>query len=115
MGKTIGQKIRALRQKQNKSQGKIAEELGISIPAFSKIETGITDINISRLRQIAALFNVSPESIIVDESIDEKLNQLKTDASQQISDLQNEVIKLQKKLIDSYDEIFDLRKQVKKI
>lgn len=29
------------------------------LPAFSKIETGRTDINITRLEQIAGLFNAS--------------------------------------------------------
>ena len=33
--------------------------LGISIPAFSKIETGVTDVNLSRLEQIANIYEVS--------------------------------------------------------
>ncbi|RZL30334.1 MAG: XRE family transcriptional regulator, partial [Pedobacter sp.] len=55
----IGSNIRQLRQKNGWSQGDVAQRLKISIPAFSKIETGITDINISRLEQIANLFDVS--------------------------------------------------------
>jgi transcriptional regulator with XRE-family HTH domain len=43
---TIGKNIRTLRQKHGWSQGQVASRLHISIPAFSKIETGITDINI---------------------------------------------------------------------
>lgn len=55
----IGQNIRTLRQRKLWSQGQVAKQLKISIPAFSKIETGITDINITRLEQIASLFDVS--------------------------------------------------------
>jgi len=48
----IGKEIKKLRQKLNFTQYLVAEKLGISIPAFSKIETGITDINRSRLKQL---------------------------------------------------------------
>ncbi len=37
----IGKNIRQLRQKNGWSQGEVAKRLSISIPAFSKIETGI--------------------------------------------------------------------------
>ena len=50
---TLGKKIRLLRHQKSWSQEDVAKQLGISIPAFSKIETGITDINLSRLEQIS--------------------------------------------------------------
>lgn len=59
---TIGQKIRQLRLKERKNQGYCAKILGLSTPAFSKIEAGITDINIARLVQISELFGVTPAS-----------------------------------------------------
>ncbi len=43
MENILGTKIKALRQKYYKNQASVAEKLGISIPAYSKIETGITD------------------------------------------------------------------------
>lgn len=103
----IGKNIRQLRQKKGWSQGEVAKRLQISIPAFSKIETGITDINISRLEQIAALFGVSTMDIISREG--ENPNVLNSD---EVVSLKNkliareeEIIKLQKKVIDLYEEI----------
>ncbi|MDB5030796.1 helix-turn-helix transcriptional regulator [Mucilaginibacter sp.] len=54
----IGKRIKTLRQQRGWSQGDIAELLNISVPAFSKIESDVTDVNISRLNQIAETFGV---------------------------------------------------------
>jgi transcriptional regulator with XRE-family HTH domain len=104
---TIGKNIRQLRQKKSWSQGEVAKRLSISIPAFSKIETGITDINISRLDQIATLFEVSTMDIISKEGENpqsqnyEEISKLK----ERLSQREEEIIKLQKKVIDLYEEI----------
>ncbi|MDO7743779.1 MAG: helix-turn-helix domain-containing protein, partial [Pedobacter sp.] len=55
----IGKNIRGLRQKNGWSQDQVAKQLNISIPAFSKIETGLTTINVTRLNQLAKIFDVS--------------------------------------------------------
>ena len=52
----LGKKIKMLRQQNGWSQGDVAKRLDISVPAFSKIETGVTDINLSRLEQIVTIF-----------------------------------------------------------
>lgn len=104
---TIGKNIRQMRQKNAWSQGEVARRLSISIPAFSKIETGITDINISRLEQIANLFEVSTMDIISKEGENpnslnsEEINGLK----EKLALREEEIIKLQKKVIDLYEEI----------
>ncbi|KQB98975.1 helix-turn-helix domain-containing protein [Pedobacter sp. Hv1] len=103
----IGKNIRQLRQKNGWSQGEVAKRLQISIPAFSKIETGITDINISRLDQIADLFEVSTLEIISEDGEiqrsynPEEITVLKSKLASQ----EEEIIKLQKKVIDLYEEI----------
>ncbi|PTS98431.1 XRE family transcriptional regulator [Pedobacter sp. HMWF019] len=72
--KDIGTKIKLLRIKEQKRQSHLADALGISVPAYSKIETGITDINTSRLREIAKYFNVTPSYFFEDlDSIKEEL------------------------------------------
>ncbi|HWW42862.1 helix-turn-helix transcriptional regulator [Pedobacter sp.] len=72
--KDIGIKIKLLRIKEQKRQFHLANALGISIPAYSKIEAGITDINTSRLREIASYFNVDPSYFFEDtDSIKEEL------------------------------------------
>lgn len=58
--KHIAIQIKKLRIETGKRQSHLAQALGISIPAYSKIETGITDINIRRLREISSYFNVEP-------------------------------------------------------
>jgi len=67
---SIGKNIKRLRQKANWNQRQAAERLGISIAAYSKIETGITEINISRLKQIADLFGV--DYMIILDGVDDQ-------------------------------------------
>jgi transcriptional regulator with XRE-family HTH domain len=106
----IGKNIRLLRQKNGWSQGEVAKKLNISIPAFSKIETNITNINISRLYQIAALFEVSvlellslPGEVLANPEKQELLIcKAKLEASEQ------DVIQLQKKVISLFDEVRSL-------
>jgi transcriptional regulator with XRE-family HTH domain len=103
----IGRNIRLLRQKNGWSQGEVAKRLKISIPAFSKIETGITDINISRLDQIANLFEVSTLEIMVKEgdvSAYGNFAEIGT-LKDRLSFKEEEIIKLQKKIIELYEEI----------
>src|SRR3546814_15726968 len=46
------------------SQEQVATRLGITAPAFSKIECGFTDSNYSRLKQISDLFSLSVVELI---------------------------------------------------
>jgi transcriptional regulator with XRE-family HTH domain len=108
----IGINIRKLRQKNGWSQKHVAQRLHISIPALSKIETGMTDINISRLNQLADLFEVSVLDIICIEKYhpmtesNEKVNQLIVD----LSAAREHIIVLQKKVINLLDENRELSK-----
>jgi transcriptional regulator with XRE-family HTH domain len=54
-----GRYIKGLRMSNNLTQSEIARELGISTSAYSKIEAGITDLNFSRLEQIAKFFSTN--------------------------------------------------------
>jgi len=82
---TLGTNIRSLRQKLGWNQAEAAKRLQISTPAFSKIETGITDISISRLNELADIFQVDVASIIApagerSSAVDERLmNECKAD------------------------------------
>jgi len=103
----LGRKIRLLRQKQGLNQGAVAAKLGISIPAYSKIETGITDVNVSRLNQLAELYAVTVPSLIYGDkdpyvkSIEEENSSLRANLSQRLED----VARLQAKCIDLMDKI----------
>lgn len=106
MSKTIGEKIRWMRVQRNKSQKEIAGLLNLSVAAYFKIEADKTDINISRLKQIAAIFDISPASLLLEEEPDSHgskeifalQNQLKT-YRLQVLDLQTRLLTLYEKAI----------------
>jgi transcriptional regulator with XRE-family HTH domain len=105
--KTLGKKIRLLRHQKGWSQEDVAKRLDISIPAFSKIETGITDINLSRLEQIATLFEMSVVQLLTfnDTEQEQKMvNELET-VNKKLMDRETEVIDLQKKVIELFEEL----------
>jgi transcriptional regulator with XRE-family HTH domain len=105
--KTLGKKIRLLRHQKGWSQEDVAKRLDISIPAFSKIETGITDINLSRLEQIAILFDMTVIQLLTftDSEREQKfVNELDT-VNKKLMDREIEVIDLQKKVIELFEEL----------
>lgn len=104
---TLGKKIRLLRHQKGWSQEDVAKRLDISIPAFSKIETGITDVNLSRLNQIAKLFNLSLVELLSTSDANEekeKFAEIK-ELQQRLQAREAEVIELQKKIIDLYEQL----------
>jgi transcriptional regulator with XRE-family HTH domain len=105
--KTLGKKIRLLRHQKGWSQEDVAKRLDISIPAFSKIETGITDINLSRLEQISNLFEMSVVQLLTfsDSEQDQKfVNELEV-VNKKLTDRETEIIDLQKKVIELFEEL----------
>jgi len=54
----LNEKIRFLRQSHGWSQEAIAIKLDMSVGGYADIERGKTDIKLSRLKQIATLFNI---------------------------------------------------------
>jgi len=99
----IGKKIKSLRQQKGWSQSDIAALLKISVPAFSKIESDLTDMSMSRLTQIADVLEVpvvnllsveevKPSQTLVDE-LHEAKNTIATQ-SQKINQLQEYIITL---------------------
>ena len=104
----IGDNIRQLRLAKGKGQTEVAGALNISVAALSKIENGQTDVNISRLAEIAKYFNVAINTIITkqetqltSQEVLEEIAALK----KQLADKDAEVMKLQKKVIDLYDKL----------
>ncbi|MFZ4861808.1 helix-turn-helix domain-containing protein [Sphingobacterium sp. Mn56C] len=105
---TLGKKIRLLRHQRGWSQEDVANRLSISIPAFSKIETGITDVNLSRLNQISKLFGLSLVQLLStsesNEDNDNKISEIE-ELNKKLILRNTEVIDLQKKVIDLYEEL----------
>ncbi|GAB4478820.1 MAG: hypothetical protein OHK0057_30240 [Thermoflexibacter sp.] len=67
---TIGNKIKKLRELKNFTQEYMAEALKMSQTGYGKIERDETDINYSRLEQIAEVLGTRVADIV---SLDEKL------------------------------------------
>ena len=98
--KTLGKKIRLLRQQKGWTQQDVAKKLEVSIPAFSKMETGITDLNLSRLNQIAKIFNLTLVQLISNSETDD------------VKDYTKEIRFLNEKLQQKGDEVIQLRKKI---
>ena len=58
INKSVGQKIRLLRENQGLSQIELAGKIGVSFQQVQKYEKGRTDISVSRLKQIADAMGV---------------------------------------------------------
>jgi transcriptional regulator with XRE-family HTH domain len=61
-----GQKLRVYREFRNYSQEYIAEKLGITQNAYSRIETNQTRLTADRLRQIADILNIPVTCLMSD-------------------------------------------------
>lgn len=109
--KNLGKKIRLLRHQRGWSQEDVAKRLDISIPAFSKIETGITDVNLSRLDQISQLFDLSIVELLTYNDVDDqkKYNSELESAIEKLNGREEEIIGLQKKVIELYEELRKVR------
>lgn len=109
--KLLGKKIRLLRHQKGWSQEDVAKQLDISIPAFSKIETGITDINLSRLEQISALFDMTIVQLLTYNDPEQEIknaSELEI-VTKKLQEREVEVIELQKKVIELYEEIRNIK------
>ncbi|WP_312185312.1 helix-turn-helix transcriptional regulator [Sphingobacterium sp.] len=105
---TLGKKIRSLRHQKGWSQQDVAKRLEISIPAFSKMETGVTDLNLSRLNQISRLFNLTVVQLLADSDLDEIKDYAKevNEKKQRLLQREEEIINLQKKVINLYEQLY---------
>ena len=102
--KTIGKRIRWLRYTKSMSLKEVALLLDISVPALSKIENGTTDMNLSRLMQIAGLFKVTTIALIDDDEpgvrAEAEENLL---LKEKLYKSEQEVIRLQRRLVELYE------------
>ncbi|RYY07409.1 MAG: XRE family transcriptional regulator [Sphingobacteriaceae bacterium] len=105
--KSLGKKIRLLRHQKGWSQEDVAKQLDISIPAFSKIETGITDINLSRLEQISKLYEMSVVQLLTFNDVEQEQKSASEMEfiQKKLVEREAEMIDLQKKVIELYEEL----------
>ena len=97
--------IKYLRMKHGFTQQQVADKLNCSVPAYSKLETGATDVTHSRLRQLSGVYNMMIYQIYqhaepVDNSLVEKNKQL----TEKVQEQQATISTLQKKIIELYED-----------
>ena len=64
----IGEKIRTLREKKHLSQEEMADRLGYSQQAYSKIERNQSDIRLSVLHKVAEVLEIDVTELLADKS-----------------------------------------------
>ena len=100
-------KIKQIRELKNVTQEYIATQLGLSIRAYSKIETGETQLTINRLNEISNALGVDPIEVL---GFDDRqvFNNCKQDGYIGINH-----INMPEKLIQQYEEtIQSLKEQI---
>jgi len=115
--KDLGKKIRALRQEKGWTQGDVAVKLNITVAAFSKIETQVTDVSLSRIEELAEIFKVSIVELLglevpggQNNSNTEELKQ----AKETIDRLNAKISHLQEYVITLYEELHKSNAEQKK-
>lgn len=126
MDKTIGERIRILRVSKSLSQENIANELNLSVSAYSNIERGKTEISVSRLYHISKILKTTP-AFLLNIGLDNSASSATTEASnryetvqKRLSDLAEKIddfqriVLVQKKEISYLEEIIQLLKKKEK-
>jgi transcriptional regulator with XRE-family HTH domain len=123
----IGDRIRVCRVEKKLSQENMANEIGLSVTAYSKIERGLSNVSIGRLEQIATCLGVPLVRLMcAPKDIYQSVNHIDmirdggyicpSDINQQallvrIENLQEEATRLNKTIAEK-DEIIALLKEV---
>jgi transcriptional regulator with XRE-family HTH domain len=111
----LGKRIRMFRQQKGWSQVAIAQKIGLSPAAFSKIEKDVTDISISRLTQLSEILEIPLGELILGEKTtinDSETADLKaTKAALDVS--LNKIVHLQEYIITLYEQLHQTKDKVK--
>ncbi len=67
MSKQVSYKIRMERLRKSLSQQNMADELGITVAAYSNLERGVTEITVKRLYQIAKILKLDPHDLLEED------------------------------------------------
>ena len=112
MKEQVAERIRLERLRLNLSQQNMADELGITVAAYSNLERGVTEISINRLLKIAELLkvpisvflsieteNINPKSDTTNSSISDKyISQQLYLVIQEVKHLNDEMKKMKEQL-----------------
>jgi transcriptional regulator with XRE-family HTH domain len=81
----LTEKIKELRKKRDWSQEIVANKLNISLNSYGALERGETDIKLSRVEELARIFEVDISFFFINDS--EKLSRRKGDMNRRLDDI----------------------------
>lgn len=112
MKKRVAEKIRLLRLQKGLSQQNMADELNLTVAAYSNIERGVSEVNLSRLSAIAELLDTTPIEILTDEilvsDVDVKLG-YQSNVNQQLLLIMQQQQLFQHQLDNLQRDVFQLK------
>lgn len=100
----IGDQIKKLRLAKRWGQAFVAELLNISIPAYSKIENDITNLSVTRVRQLAEVFHVPVEALMEGDAVFEH-ELIKKGLEIRLEEQHAVILALNTKIIALYEEL----------
>jgi transcriptional regulator with XRE-family HTH domain len=98
--KTLGEKIRYYRKKEGWSQEDLAARLNITMLSISNIERNVTDVQYSRLEQLAKAFGITASELVSFSNTPTEYVALKN----KIKEQEKEIIDLQRKLLRALEK-----------
>lgn len=112
----ICEKIKLVRTSRGLRQEDICNIIKITKPAYSNIERGITDLNYSRLEQIANAFQLTPvELMTYPESKQLKIEAFEKEIAhckEELNRRDMEIIELQKMISDLMNTVIKLKTEL---
>lgn len=109
----VDKNLRKIRELRSFSQDYVACQLGISIRAYSKLETGETQLTIKRLNEICEILEVSPLDVLTFNE-KELFHSTKKKDNDDVYSLNSLLIQqLEQRINDLKNEIDFLRDQLK--
>ncbi len=101
----INAKLKSLRLQHGLTQQQVAQKLHCSVPAYSKVETGATDITGERLLLLAEIYGIPVWEILkVGEQIEDEAGKTIEDLTERVRAGQEAIASLQGKLIFMYEK-----------
>lgn len=69
MNSNLSNRLRALRHKKGLSQQNMADELNLTVAAYSNLERGVTQLTVTRLNTISEILNIPVGDFFMDDFI----------------------------------------------
>lgn len=110
MKEKLAERIRFTRIQLGLSQQNVADELNLTVAAYSNIERGVTDINITRLYEIATILKTSVMDLLEsNSSLAEPPNVYYKGLSSQVASLSQQMHLLQQQVFALQEEVKSLK------